>query len=88
MTNNILCIMLCLKQPHCLKSIWRKKYYLFVPLKSIAGLQLLGAMTGLIKEVINRSSGGPQGGGAEMGGGKREKKIKIIAAKSFDAEYL
>ena len=45
-------------------------------------------MTGLIKEVINRSSGGPQGGGAEMGGGKREKKIKIISDKiyqSFDA---
>ena len=57
-------------------------------MKSIAGLQLLGAMTGLIKEVINRSSGGPQGGGAEMGGGKREKKIKIISDKSFDAVYL
>ena len=73
---------------------WRafgKNYYLFVRLKSIAGLQLLGAMTGLIKEVINRSSGGPQGGGAEMGGGKREKKIKIISDKiyqSLDAWYF
>ena len=77
MTNNISSLLL---EEHLEKS-----YYLFVRLKSIAGLQLLGAMTGLIKEVINRSSGEPQGGGAEMGGGRREKKIKIISDKIYQS---
>ena len=39
----------------------------FVGLKSIVSLQLRATMTGLIKEVINRSSGHPQGGRSQMG---------------------
>ena len=52
----------------------------FVGLKSIVSLQLRATMTGLIKEVINRSSGHPQGGGSEMGGqgGAELKRTKIF----------
>ena len=60
-----------------------KDFFLFVRLKSIVSLQLRATMTGLIKEVINRSPGHPQGGGSEMGGRGAEKKTKNVRTFSM-----